>query len=387
MKLPLYLLALSLTAWAAESPQPDDQAAAAPAQTAPADAAKPADATPPAPPPKYDGFVFSAMADAYFTANFNHPISNANQLQNFDINNNQGEFSLGKVTVDKSDKMIGFHVDAGFGETMRLIHAGDVAAIDHQALRYFEQMYAIIKPNNTHGLEIDYGQFVTSAGAEVIESSSNWNYTRSLLFAWAIPYYHFGIRTTMPVTKTLTVGVQVVNGWNTVWGNHNMQNLGLTAALTRTKFAWTTNYYVGNTHAVGLPGVRNLFDTTLLLTPSGKVNFYINYDYGRDNHPGGYDSWYGIAGAGRVQITKAFAFAGRGEWFDDATGFATGTKQNLKEVTTTLEYKYGDHFVGRAEYRHDFSDVLFFDRGAQTARAKGEGTFTLGLVALLGPLK
>ena len=39
---------------------------------------------------------------------------------------------------------------------------------------------------------MDFGKFVTSAGAEVIESKDNWNYSRSLLFAYAIPYWHFG---------------------------------------------------------------------------------------------------------------------------------------------------------------------------------------------------
>jgi len=34
------------------------------------------------------------------------------------------------------------------------------------------------------------------AGAEVIESNANWNYSRSLLFSWAIPYYHMGFRAT-----------------------------------------------------------------------------------------------------------------------------------------------------------------------------------------------
>ncbi len=89
--------------------------------------------------------------------------------------------------------------------------------------------------------------------------------------------------------RPLTIGVQVVNAWNTVWGNHNMQNVGLTAAWTHTKFALTANYYVGDNHINLTPGVRNLFDTTLLLTPSSKVNFYINYDYGRDNHVGGFE--------------------------------------------------------------------------------------------------
>ena len=31
----------------------------------------------------------------------------------------------------------------------------------------------------------------------MIESKDNWNYSRSLLFAWAIPYYHFGLRSSL----------------------------------------------------------------------------------------------------------------------------------------------------------------------------------------------
>ena len=54
---------------------------------------------------------------------------------------------------------------------------------------------------------MDVGKFVTSAGAEVIETNGNWNYSRSLLFALAIPYYHMGVRTSMPVGKHFTGGV------------------------------------------------------------------------------------------------------------------------------------------------------------------------------------
>ncbi len=401
MRLPLCVLALALSAWAADTdsaqpadtPTPNqaqDQATPAPApQTpAPTDATKPADTTPPAPPPKYDGFAFSALADGYFTVNFNHPDGAANQLQNFNLNSATPEMSLVKVTVDKSDKMFGFHVDAGFGETMRLIHAGDVASQDHKALRYIEQMYLIAKPNHTHGTEIDFGQFVTSAGAEVIEANSNWNYSRSLLFAWAIPYYHFGLRTSTPITKTWTVGVQVVNAWNTVWGNNDMKNVGITSALTKPKYTWSVNYYVGPNNPGTTSGKRNLFDTTLLLTPNAKVNFYINGDYGRNNFAGGGDAdWYGIAGAAQVHLTSKIAISPRVEIFDDAAGFSTGTKQTVKEGTITGEYKYNDHLIGRLEYRHDSSNTAFFDRGAQMAVVDGQNTFTIALMAILGPLK
>ncbi len=394
MRIPFCILALAVSGWAADDStstvaDPSDQSQAAPntaTQTVPADTSKPADPTPPAPPAKYNGWVFSALADGYFTFNFNHPSSGSNQLQNFDINYGQPELNIAKVTVDKSDKVLGFHADAGFGEAMRLIHSFD--QVD-KGFRYIEQMYVIVKPNHTHGAEFDFGEFVTSAGAEVIESNANWNYSRSLLFAWAIPYYHFGFRSNVPITKTFTAGFQLVNAWNTLWGNNNLRNIGLTAALTKPKYTWSANYYEGPNHLGTSAGKRNLFDTTLLLTPTSKANFYINYDYARDNHVdnSGHDSWYGIAGAAHFQLTKQISISPRAEYFNDAKGFSTGTKQKLKEGTITGEYKYNDHVIGRVEFRHDVSDQPFFDRGAQLANTKDLNTVTIALMFLLGPLK
>ena len=399
MRIPLCILALAVCAWAADNdtPQPLDSAntdqTQTPAQTpapaaAPAAAPEPADATPPAPPPKYGGWVFSGIADGYVDHNSNDPTMGFNQLQNFDLHSGVPRLSLVKGTVDKSDKIFGFHLDVGAGETMRLIHAGDPAAIDHQGLRYVEQMYLILKPNHFHGTEIDFGQFVTSAGAEVIESSSNWNYTRSLLFSWAIPYYHFGIRTTTPVTKTLTLGFQLTNAWNTVWGNNDFKNIAVTLAYTKTKYTYSLNYLEGPNNLGTSSGKRNLVDTTLLLTPNAKLNVYINGDFGRNNFATtGYGQWFGVAGAARYQISKLFAVAGRLEIFDDEQGFSTGTAQTIKEATGTGEFKLNDHLVTRFDVRHDASNHAFFDQATGMPLTKGATTITLGVVALLGPLK
>jgi len=374
---------------------PDDQApAAGTTTTAPADAsAAAAPATPPAPPPKYGGFVFSGLIDGYITDNTNHPGNALDQLQNFDIINGQPELSMIKFTVDKSDSVFGFHFDVGTGETMRLIHAGDPAAEQHKALRYFEQMYLIAKPKNMHGTEIDFGTFVTSAGAEVIEANSNWNYSRSLLFAWAIPYYHFGLRTSTPINKVVTVGVQVVNPWNETAGPHTFTNIGLTLAVTKGIYTWNTNYYVGpNNPVIGTQpsgGMRNLFDSTLLVAPNDKTSFYINGDYGRNNNPvgNGFANWEGIAFAGRYQVTKKGAFAGRAEYFKDPQGFETGTAQSLGEGTVTGEYKLTDMFITRLEARHDISSVEFFNKGTRPNSAFGETTLTLSVMAVFGPYK
>ena len=76
-----------------------------------------------------------------------------------------------------------------------IIHAGNR---DPNAWKYFKQAYISFKPKWLHGIEIDAGEFVTSAGAEVIETNQNFNYSRSLLFTWAIPLLPHGIPGAVP---------------------------------------------------------------------------------------------------------------------------------------------------------------------------------------------
>ena len=63
-----------------------------------------------------------------------------------------------------------------------------------QYLDNVQQGYLSVLVPAGKGLQIDFGKFVTPHGAEVIETRDNWNYSRGLLFALAIPYYHMGAR-------------------------------------------------------------------------------------------------------------------------------------------------------------------------------------------------
>ena len=96
----------------------------------------------------------------------------------------------------------------------------------------------------------------------------------------AIPYWHFGARTSMPVSKTETIGFQLFNGWNNVSKSNGGVSGAFTSALVKPKYTWDLNYLVGPENYNTTSGLRNLIDTTLLLTPPGKFNAYINYDYG-----------------------------------------------------------------------------------------------------------
>ena len=364
---------------------------------APAPAPAPAPAAAPAPPPwSVGGIDFSGLVDGYYTWNANHPASGTNGLYNFDTAANQFSLNMAKLTMSHSADPIGFQVDFGFGHAFDMING-----IDNNGLRTknIEQAYVSWKPKGKDsGFQMDFGKFVTSAGAEVIESNANWNYSRSLLFSWAIPYYHMGLR--MTETKGhFTGGFQLVNGWNEVEDVNSGKTLGFVGNITTKKISWNNNFYTGPENPGTNKGWRNLYDTTVLFTPADKFNAYVNFDYGQNNNglsgPAAFTSkWYGVALAGKFQMNDHNAITPRYEWFKDRDSFATGLAcktgkecDPLQEFTLTYEYKWTQGLLARLEYRHDWNAVeqpFYFQRGS-TGSSKHQDTLAIGIVAFFGP--
>src|SRR6267154_2994957 len=229
---------------AAENQTPTAVAAATPA-AAPTATPAPQDPAPASAPTWSVGPIdFSGLVDGYYSFNANHPASQLNQLYNFNDKTNQFSLNMAKVSLAHSPDPVGFQVDLGFGRAFEIFNRQPSERAS-DTFRFLEQAYLSVKPPKAKGLEVDFGKFVTSAGAEVIETNGNWNYSRSLLFALAIPYYHFGVRTSIPIGKYLTGGVQIVNGWNNIGDNNSGKTVGLTGTITTKKFAWSNNYYAG----------------------------------------------------------------------------------------------------------------------------------------------
>jgi hypothetical protein len=372
-----------------------------PAPATPAPAPAPAPAAPPAPTWSIGPIDFSGMIDGYYTFNFNHPFPTSpptnnlatgggNQLYNFNVNSQQFSLGMAKLTMNHDPDPIGFRVDLGFGKAFDIIHFAEPSGASF--LRNIEQAYVSMK--NKKGFELDAGQFVTSAGAEVIESKDNWNYSRSLLFSWAIPYYHFGVRAILPLGSHFTGGIQVVNGWNNTEDNNTSKTLVFVGNVTTKKLTWSNNYITGPENTGSNKGFRNLYDTTLLFTPSDKFNAYINYDYGRNAacgtcavFPGtGAAHWSGIAGAAHFQLNGWFALSPRYEYFDDENGYQTAANPgHLQEFTITAEAKASQGVMTRLEFRHDSAENSHFFQKGLGRTSGNQDTVTLAIIAFFGP--
>ena len=343
-------------------------AAASTDAAAPAPQDKPADppADKPADNPVLKFFAnteLSGFVDTYYLYNFNKPSAPAytlgdvkvdNALRAFDVTHNSFSLSLAEIAFEKkpaADSRAGFRVDLDYGSTANLVAAFDPGGTT--VYQNIQQAYLSYLADVGSGLQVDVGKFVTPAGFEVIEAKDNWNYSRGLLFTWAIPLYHVGVRAAYTVNDKVSVTGFLFNGWNNAVDNNTGKSLGISAAIKVTpKLSLSENYIFGPELTGTNDHLRQLSDTVLTFPLTGKLNFALNYDYGSENGL----SWQGVALYGKYQANDMFSITPRYEFFNDKDGWAL-IGQNVQEFTLTGETKFKDGVVMRLEYRGDWGDT------------------------------
>jgi hypothetical protein len=332
--------------------------------------------------PEDTKIVLNGLLDTYFQYSFNHPPSGtALSGRSFDVRQNEFSVSLAELNISKAPSAVnpvGFKATLTLGKTADLVHATEPGTAN--TYKYLQQVYGTYMTRGSRPITIDFGKFVTHTGMEVIESSANDNYSRSLLFNYAIPFYHAGIRASVPLTSTLTGMLMVVNGWNNVEDDNGGKSIGAQLAWApNAKWSWYLNYLGGDeSTGAALPANLNvqLVDLVGTWNLTSKLKLGLNLDYasaGKKGTPGG--TWSGEAIYGRYQFSASSALALRGEHFEDTGGLRTGTSQNLNEITATLEKAVNDHLLLRFEFRHDHAGSKFFPSGGGASSDQDTITF------------
>jgi hypothetical protein len=357
------LLAAALPA-AAQSPPPSAEAPI-PAAAAPAPAPEPAPATAPEPaadvPAFFRGTEFGGLVDAHYSWFSTRPAGDA-QYRNFDTRHDQFRVNMAQIWLAKApsaSSRAGYKVKLSVGPATTIVQSLEPGS--SSVLQNIEEGFISYLAPIGKGLQFDVGKFVTQHGAEVIEAKDNWNYSRSLLFALAIPYYHSGVRATYAPNDKISFMANLVNGWNNVLENNGAKTFGAQVIVKPTAaLSLVQNYMAGPEQADNNGDWRQLSDTIVTYVINPKLSVMGNYDYGTDTLAGARVHWQGVAAYAKVQATPWLAFSPRFEVYDDASGFTTGVVQKLKEGTATLELKPSDAIMWRIEYRSEFSDAAVF---------------------------
>jgi hypothetical protein len=330
-------------------------------------------ASPPAP-VTADGVKAHVFASGGYVSNFNQPPSRVNALRVFDFADHQLRLDVAELTVEKSvahPRDFGFRVDleAGFSIPRVSAAAGLFHDSNTGAARNFDVQQAYVSwiaPAGS-GLRLDVGKFVTLLGLEVIEGwdGYNDNASRSLLFGYAIPFTHTGVKIGYAFTPKMSGAVAVVQGWDNVRDNNTAKSVvGSLTLAPNEAVTIGVNAVSGPEQNDDNHDVRTVVDVVATWKATATTTLGVNLDGGREAHAalsGGTASWQGVAAYLRHAFTKVFAVAVRGEVFNDPGGARTGTAQRVGEITLTPEVRLSAHALIRVDLRVDRSSQAVFD--------------------------
>jgi Putative beta-barrel porin-2, OmpL-like. bbp2 len=300
---------------------------------------------------------FSGFVDTYFSYNFNKPQDRIDQIRVFDASDNQFNLALAKLVIQKAAAPVGFKIDLAYGPTMAAV-AGYYP--DVPSLQNVEDAYitAIVPWGN--GLTVNAGKLVTHMGAEVIETPGNINYSRSILFGWAIPFDHIGVSASYPFTDNLSGTLYLYNGWNIVNDNNTDKTVGAELAYSPTSSLSLIFNYIGGAEMQNIFNKTQVFEGILNYQITDAFSLNVDYNYGQySNTTNDVLVWSGVSGILKYAFDDANYIAGRGELYDDPDGFTTGMMQKLSEFTFTYNHNFTSDFFVRLEYRMDSSSPKY----------------------------
>jgi len=331
----------------------------------------------PTPPPEkwFEDIAVDVFVSSAYLYNANRPATGATSYRVFDYNDNSFSLDVAELVVQVAPAKpndIGFRVDFAAGNSIPQISKTQ----DQAATRFdLQQAFASYIAPVGSGLRIDAGKYMTHMGYEVIEGYDgyNENYSRSILFGYAIPFTHAGVKATYAFSHRVSAMVEVVKGWDLLRDNNGSKSIGAQVSLTPvTPLTVLLNWIGGAELESDNHTRRDVFDLVVILKPTQALTLGVNGDYGIERRtsivdPGSDATWKGIAGYASVAVTPKFAIALRGETFSDDDGLrlGTGTRTTLSEATLTPVYKFSNHLLLRGEVRFDKANQpILANRGA-----------------------
>jgi hypothetical protein len=335
------------------------------------------------------GFAVSG----YLDASYNHLSGNGAFVGGapdrvFDLKPNGLALQQAAVTLARQPSQ-------GFGGLLNLIAGNDarvVAAYPHTSTTARLDLTQIYLQYATGSWTFLTGKFASLAGAEVIASPANPNFSRSILFGFAVPYTHTGVRATYAPSEALSLIAGVVNGWDDYRDTNSAKTVELGATYAPGKaVALALSGYVGRERVYGLvgsgpEGQRSLLDLVATWKATDALSVVLNYDVGRQaGQPaltGGtvVARWSGLAGYLNYAWSGRLKASLRAEYLDDPQGNRTRVAQDWQEITATLAWLPRRALEFRFELRRDRSDRRAFLRSSGAVPATGQSS--VGLEAL-----
>jgi hypothetical protein len=346
---------------------------------------------------------FGVTLEGYYQYNWNRPYDRVNLLRAYDTRANVFSIQQAAIIVESAPKVdegrrFGARIDLQFGQATETVQGTPANEPRPEVYRNLWQAYGTYVFPVGRGLQMDFGKFASMLGYETNYAKDDNHFSRAYLFN-LLPFYHAGLRTTLPVSDELTLAYMLTNGIQQTEDFNDFKSSHIAAIVKPHRtLTWMVNYYFGQEQPDGVStgsgqveapdGFFRVFDTYVAYAATPRLGFGldVNYVTSEVNKSDPARSTQGIGVYARYQATSPAALAVRYERLDDE-GLFGGIEQVLHELTATAEYRFADGFLVRGEFRRDWSNQPFFTGPEPGDLRDHQDTALVGLVWWFGNKK
>jgi hypothetical protein len=366
------------------------------------------------------GATLNFALDEYYGFNFNHPIGRVNALRAYDVLSNNISLNQADVVFERAPdagagRPFGVRLDLQFGQATDTLQGNPLNEPRPEIYRNIFQAYGTYVAPIGKGLTLDVGKWGSSIGIEGNYTKDQINYSRAFWFDF-LPFYHMGVRASYKLNDQMTLNYWLVNGTNQAEATNGFKDelFGFTATPRKT-ITWNVNYYLGQEHPDRTPvapngpipvqpglsfsairpapdGRLHIFDSYVSWQATPKITLALEGDYviqrewrtSSPGHSAAPSHTIGGAAYAQYQFTPRISVGGRAEYLSDRGGLFSGITQALKETTATFDYKFGEGFLMRYEWRRDFSNQPSFFTDRDGVLGKEQQTATVGVIWWVG---
>ncbi len=310
---------------------------------------------------KYNGFL-----DLGYLLDFNHPANHLFRDRGTTFHVDELDLNMAGAGVKKDvtqDSRWGMEFSVqggkdsanfGFSATAPNVNGSD-------ALRHFGAANVSYLAPAGNGLTVQAGLFSSFIGYDSLYAKDNFEYTRP----WGAdytPYLMFGLNASYQFTKKITVTGLVINGyWHLAHAN-NVPSVGGQLSYGATEHLnLKETILIGPHQTDTAPEFWRFFSDSIAEWKKERFTTAFEYQVGTEkvNVPGTPRAlWMSTQLPFHRVICGSWSATVRPELAWDRDGRWTGSKQTIKALTTTLEYRmpyWKTNTIARLEYRVDDS--------------------------------
>lgn len=297
-------------------------------------------------------FQVSGYAEAYYSYDFGKPVDNNKPSFVYSHNrHNEFNINLAFIKAAYSNERVRANIALAAGTYMNANYSAEPGV-----LKNIFEANAGVKLSARKNLWLDIGILPSHIGFESAIGKDNWTLTRSMV-ADNSPYFESGARLSYATDNgRWQVSVLALNGWQRItrvsgnslmsWGSQFTFKPSANLTINYSNFAGTDKPDSIRAWRI----YHNLYATWQI---SEKVGLITGFDIGSEQKSKGsskYNTWYAPVAILRITPSSEWAFALRGEYFNDKNGVViSGGHFETTGLSATADYFIFKNAVLRAE--------------------------------------